>query len=70
MARTILTPLRLPPELVRWADRLLPLMTRDPRVTAVGRVTRSSVLRMALVQGLECLERQYGPKQSKGGRSR
>ena len=59
MARTVLTPLRLPPNLVEWADRLVPLVANDLKVATIGRVTRSSVLRMALVRGLESLDKQY-----------
>jgi hypothetical protein len=66
MPRTVLTPLRLPPDLVEWADRLVPLVANDPKVAAIGRVTRSSVIRMALVRGLETLESQYAPKKAKG----
>lgn len=66
MARSILTPLRLPPDLVEWADRLVPLVAADPKMAAVGRVTRSSVLRLALVKGLESLEWQYSAPKSKG----
>ncbi len=66
MSRTVMTPLRLPPNLVEWADRLVPLVAKDPKVAAIGRVTRSSVLRMAIVKGLESLEWQYVPKKAKG----
>jgi len=66
MPRTVLTPLRLPPDLVEWADRLVPQVANDPKVAAVGRVTRSAVLRMALVKGLESMEWQYAPKKGKG----
>jgi hypothetical protein len=64
-----MTPIRLPPELVEWADRLVPLVAKDPKVTTLGRVSRSSVLRMALLAGLEALEMQYAPrKRTRGGR--
>ena len=64
--RTVMTPLRLPPDLVERADRLVPLVAADPKVAAVGRVTRSAVLRTALVKGLESMEWQYAPKKAKG----
>lgn len=70
MPRTVLTPLRLPPDLVDWADRLVPLVANDQKVAAIGRVTRSSVLRMALVKGLESLEWQYTPKKTAKGHGR
>lgn len=61
MSRTVLTPLRLPAELIDKAEALLPLVAADPAVTAVGRVTRSSVLRMALANGLKAMEWKYAP---------
>ena len=65
MPPSVMIPLRLPPELVQRAEGLVPLVAMDPKVAAIGRVTRSSVLRMALVKGLASLERQYDPEQSK-----
>lgn len=62
MSRTVLTPLRLPPELLEAAEKILPLVAADPQVAAVGRVTRSSVLRLALAKGLESMEWKYAPK--------
>lgn len=67
MQRTVLIPIRLPPELVEWADRLVPLVAKDPKVTTLGRVSRSSVLRMALLAGLEAVEKQYAPKKGRRG---
>jgi len=62
MSRTVLTPLRLPPELLEAAEKMLPLVAADPQVAAVGRVTRSSVLRLALAKGLESMQYKYAPK--------
>lgn len=59
MSRTVMTPLRLPPELLKRAERLLPMVAADPRVSLLGRVSRSTVLRMALISGLDALEKQY-----------
>lgn len=69
MSRTVLIPLRLPPELLEAAEKMLPLVAADPQVAAVGRVTRSSVLRLALAKGLESMQWKYAPKK-KAGRGR
>ena len=69
MTQKVMTPLRLPQELLDWADRLLPQVAADPKLAAVGRITRSAVLRMALVKGLESMEYTYAPKK-KGARRR
>jgi hypothetical protein len=53
---------RVPAEAIRRADALRPRVARDPSVAAVGRITRSAILRMALMKGLEALEVQYGRK--------
>lgn len=62
MRRTVLTPIRLPTELIDKAEEMLPRVAPDPEVAAVGRVTRTSVLRMALANGLKTMEWKYGPK--------
>ena len=41
MSRTVLTPLRLTPELLEIAEKLLPFVAADPQVAAVGRVQTS-----------------------------
>ncbi len=51
--------LRLPPELLSRADVLLPLIAQDAELRTFGRVSRSSVLRLAVLRGLEALETQY-----------
>ena len=53
------TSLRLHPDLVDRADRLRPLMEEDPEYN-IGRVSRALVLRLAVLRGLERLERKYG----------
>jgi len=69
MSRTVLTPLRLSPELLEMAEKMLPLVAADPKVAAVGRVTRSSVLRMAIAAGLESMQYKY-PLKKKPARGR
>jgi hypothetical protein len=47
------------PEILQRIDKLTPRMRRNASVTAVGRVTRSAVARLALVRGLDILEDEY-----------
>jgi hypothetical protein len=51
--------LRLPPDLLERAERLLPGLGRDPRLSALASLSRSQVLRLALLEGLQVLERRY-----------
>ncbi len=67
MSRTVRTPLRLPPELIELAEKMLPFVAADPQVAAVGRVTRSSVLRLAMAKGLESMQWKYAPKKTGRG---
>ena len=47
---------RLPADLVERLDLLVPKLRRDPSLRAFGRITRSTVLRLALERGLVVLE--------------
>lgn len=47
------------PEVLKRADRLIPKIGRDPAVTTIGNVTRSTVVKLALMRGLEALEAEY-----------
>ena len=47
---------RLPADIIEQMDALLPRLRRDPRFRAFGRLTRSTVLRLALERGLVVLE--------------
>jgi hypothetical protein len=60
----VLTSIRLTADVVARADALLPRLDRDPAITAVGAVTRAVALRLALVLGLDALERKY-PEETK-----
>jgi len=51
--------LRLPEELVRWVDDLVPYVRADLTYSTVGRVSRSQVLRIALLEGVRELRRRY-----------
>ena len=54
------TALRIELELLDRADLLVPVLMEDPLVRALGQVSRSSVLRIALTKGLALLERETG----------
>lgn len=51
-------PIRLPTEIVERIDALVPLLASDPKLGA-WRITRSAVMRQALLRGLEALEADY-----------
>ena len=57
-----LTSLRLPRSLLDRADALIALLKKRPEF-AVQRITRSTVLRLALMRGLDALEADH-PKSS------
>jgi hypothetical protein len=50
---------RVSPDLLKRADRLIGRVGRDRAVTTIGRVTRSTVIKLALVRGLDALEAEY-----------
>ena len=50
---------RVAPDLLKRADRLIAKVSRDRAVTTIGRVTRSTVIKLALVRGLGALEAEY-----------
>ena len=52
--------IRMSESLLRRADLLVSKMSRDEEVRAIGRITRSSVLRLAIAQGISGLETKYG----------
>ena len=54
------TALRIELELLDRAELLVPVLMEDPLVRALGQVSRSSVLRIALLKGLALLERETG----------
>ena len=51
--------LRVQATIAKRADELKPKVARDPNLSAVGRITRSTVLKLALLRGLEVLEKEY-----------
>lgn len=54
--------LRLPAELLERAEALVEDVAADPELGSLGRVTRSTVLRLAVARGLAALERRYGSR--------
>lgn len=62
MAREARSPinLRLPPALISRADALVSLAGAAPELAMAGTVTRSDVLRLAVLRGLADLEAEFG----------
>jgi hypothetical protein len=58
---TIIT-LRLPQSLVDRADALIDSLAQDEEALLLGRVSRSIVLRLAVLRGLETLEAQVSER--------
>jgi hypothetical protein len=58
---TIIT-LRLPQSLVDRADALIDALAQDEEALLLGRVSRSIVLRLAVLRGLETLEAQVSER--------
>jgi hypothetical protein len=58
---TIIT-LRLPKSLVDRADTLIDQLAEDEEALLLGRVSRSIVLRLAVLRGLEALEGQVASR--------
>jgi hypothetical protein len=50
---------RVPPELARRMDRLIPKIAKDPAVATLGIVTRSTLVKLAILKGVEVLEQEY-----------
>jgi hypothetical protein len=51
--------LRVPAHMLRRADALREAVAAAPELAVVPNVTRSDVLRLCMLRGLEVLERQY-----------
>jgi hypothetical protein len=51
--------LRVPTALLARGDALVRMVAADTELPTTGRVTRSTVFRMALIEGLKVLERRY-----------
>jgi hypothetical protein len=60
--------LRLPVSLIEQADALIEALSRDRDLSAAGRITRATVLRLALARGLENLTQEYGQAGERHGK--
>jgi len=60
-------PVKLPPELLDRAEALRPYLDKRRELIAFGRLTRTAVIRLALVRGLADLEREL-VESTEGGR--
>lgn len=58
MSRTSMITLRLPTSLVERVDALLDVLTDSEETVLLGRASRSIVLRLAVLRGIEQLEEQ------------
>jgi hypothetical protein len=58
--------LRLPTSLIEQADALIEVLGRDRDLSAAGRITRATILRLAVARGLEDLAREYGQTGTSG----
>lgn len=64
------TSLRLSEEILARADRLVPLLQSDVELQAASpQLTRSAVLRLALLKGLALLEQQTSPAEVPRGKT-
>jgi hypothetical protein len=59
--------LRLPASLIEQADALIEGLSRNRDLSAAGRITRATVLRLAVARGIESLIQEYGQHQQDKG---
>jgi hypothetical protein len=55
------TQLRLPREALERAEALIPLLAKHAEFRALGRLSKATVLRLAVLHGLEVLEHRVQP---------
>ncbi len=53
--------MRISVDYLNRAQALIPLVQQDPAASVYGRISRASILRLAMLKGLELLEEKYGP---------
>jgi hypothetical protein len=70
MPETTIITLRLPQSLVDRADKLIDQLARDEEALLLGRVSRSIVLRLAVLRGIEVLEAQVASRAAPRRRDR
>jgi hypothetical protein len=63
------TQLRLPREALERAEALTPLLAKHPEFRALGWLSRATVLRLAVLHGLEVLEQRVQRKTAQKGKS-
>lgn len=67
MSDTTIITVRLPQSFVDRADALIANLAKEEESLLLGRVSRSIVLRLAVLRGLEALEAQVARRGSGGG---
>jgi hypothetical protein len=50
---------RIPADLARRLDKLLPKLAKDSAFSTLGVINKSSVVKLAILRGVEALEAQY-----------
>jgi hypothetical protein len=65
MADSSIVTLRLPKSLLSRADALIPKLRENSEIFVVGRLSRSVVLRLAVLRGLEAMEAGGTPRAAK-----
>lgn len=68
MSNEVQISLRMPKDVIKRADRLLPRLQQVPEFSA-GRQSRAAVLRLALLRGLDELERRHLQRGTGGKRT-
>lgn len=53
--------LRVTPDVLKRADALRAKVARDAKVIPLGKVTQSTIMKLALIEGLAVLEQRYKP---------
>lgn len=66
MRHNVQVVVRMPEDLARRLDRLMPALVAGTPLEAAGRVTRSTVARLALSRGLDALEASLTPDAAEG----
>jgi len=57
---------RVPQETVKRADDLVPCFMNDEHYNGIAKISRSMILRLALLEGLKTFEKRYYSKAKKG----
>jgi hypothetical protein len=70
MADSSIVTLRLPKSLLQRADALIPTLRANSEIFVVGRLSRSVVLRLAVLRGLEAMESSMAKVPPKAGKKK